>query len=326
MATSNRRHGVAHPPPYLDFLLAGIATTTACLFTNPIEVVKTRMQLQGELTKSGGVRPYSNPFQAFVLITKTEGWSGIQSGLTPACCYQFVMNGARFGAYAMIKHVFDVQARPGEHNSPLVFVKQVCGAALSGMFGAVIASPFFLVKIRMQATVNAGRSATAAAAAAVGAQHHYRNTWHAFRSIISEEGLKGLARGANAAALRVAVGSAAQLPSYDQCKYLLYHTGWFSHRDSKWLQVCASLGSGVCVTTAMNPFDVVATRMYNQPVVDGKGAYYTSPLDCFIKIARAEGLRGFFKGYIAHYLRLGPHTVLGFVILEWLKKNTARFF
>jgi solute carrier family 25, member 34/35 len=75
-------------PPYVDFLLAGIATTTACLFTNPIEVVKTRMQLQGELGTAA--RPYTNPLQAFILITKSEGLQGIQSGLLPACAYQYV--------------------------------------------------------------------------------------------------------------------------------------------------------------------------------------------------------------------------------------------
>ena len=33
----------------VEFLLGGLATCGAGLFTNPLEVVKTRMQLQGEL-------------------------------------------------------------------------------------------------------------------------------------------------------------------------------------------------------------------------------------------------------------------------------------
>ena len=60
-------------PVYIDFSIAGLATSASCLFTNPFEVcsaahthnglstsdwalkvVKTRMQLQNELVKQGG--------------------------------------------------------------------------------------------------------------------------------------------------------------------------------------------------------------------------------------------------------------------------------
>jgi hypothetical protein len=68
----------------------------------------------------------------------------------------------------------------------------------------------------------------------------------------------------------------------------------------------------------MNPFDVVSTRLYNQHVqhvdtVTGKhhaaGTLYRGPLHCLTETARVEGLRGLYKGFWAHYLRLGPHTV-----------------
>ena len=46
----------------------------------------------------------------------------------------------------------------------------------------------------------------------------------------------------------------------------------------------------------MNPFDVMATRLYNQKVEEGgKGALYTGPIDCLVKTVRAEGMRGIYK-------------------------------
>ena len=36
-----------------EFLLGGMATSLAGFFTNPLEVAKTRMQLQGELKAHG---------------------------------------------------------------------------------------------------------------------------------------------------------------------------------------------------------------------------------------------------------------------------------
>ncbi len=39
---------------FTDILIGGIATSFAVIFTNPMEVVKTRLQLQGELATKGG--------------------------------------------------------------------------------------------------------------------------------------------------------------------------------------------------------------------------------------------------------------------------------
>jgi solute carrier family 25, member 34/35 len=37
----------------MDILTGGVATSFAVVFTNPMEVVKTRLQLQGELATKG---------------------------------------------------------------------------------------------------------------------------------------------------------------------------------------------------------------------------------------------------------------------------------
>ena len=54
--------------------------------------------------------------------------------------------------------------------------------------------------------------------------------------------------------------------------------------------LASSMVSGLCVTTAMNPLDVISTRLYTQGT--GVTERYTGPLDCAVKTARAEGLRG----------------------------------
>lgn len=79
--------------------------------------------------------------------------------------------------------------------------------------------------------------------------------------------------------------------------------------------------AGLVVTTAMNPFDVVTTRLYNQP--KGEQQLYSGVWDCWKKIWKAEGMRGFSKGWFAHYARLGPHSVLSLMFLEQIRKTTA---
>ena len=80
-----------------------------------------------------------------------------------------------------------------------------------------------------------------------------------------EEGFFGLYRGVSGAMTRVAVGSAAQLSSYDMAKRAVLRTGYFS--DNIWAHLTASMVAGVAVVLTMNPFDVASTRLYNRALV-----------------------------------------------------------
>ncbi|KAJ3314374.1 hypothetical protein HDV04_000336 [Boothiomyces sp. JEL0838] len=73
----------------------------------------------------------------------------------------------------------------------------------------------------------------------------------------------------------------------------------------------------------MNPIDVVRTRYYNQPYVNGKGELYSGALDAITKITTHEGLTAFYKGFWPHFLRIGPHFCLTFVFLGLLRRSTT---
>src|SRR5690606_17769117 len=134
------------------------------------------------------------------------------------------------------------------------------------------------------------------------------------------------------AMIRVAMGSSVQLSTYDSCKRLVLSTKLFD--DNIYAHFSASLVSGFMVVFAMNPFDVVSTRLYNEKLQvnnasqycphcpqGGKGVYHTGTFDCFFKTVRAEGLYGTYKGFWAHYFRAGPHTILTFVFFEQLRRH-----
>ena len=52
--------------------------------SNPAEVAKTRMQLQGELAKKGGEKVYKNALDVIAKTWRNEGIRGVQRGLGPA--------------------------------------------------------------------------------------------------------------------------------------------------------------------------------------------------------------------------------------------------
>jgi len=60
------------------------------------KVIKTRIQLQGELAAKGAyIKPYRGVAHAFIAVGKNEGWKGLQKGLLPAFCFQYIINGFR---------------------------------------------------------------------------------------------------------------------------------------------------------------------------------------------------------------------------------------
>ncbi|XP_038642974.1 solute carrier family 25 member 35 isoform X1 [Scyliorhinus canicula] len=290
----------------MDFLLAGLAACGACLFTNPLEVVKTRMQLQGELRGRGSYRlHYRNAFHATYTIWKVDGLAALQKGLLPALLYQFGMNGIRLGSYSLLERS-GYTSTQGRNSG----VKSIVSGALAGVAGAFLASPIYLVKTHLQAQ----------STIAVGHQYQHQGTFHALMGIYRRHGIVGLWRGASAAVPRVIVGSAAQLSTFSATKQFTNDLQVFKP-DSWLVSLTSGMVSSIFVVFAMTPFDVISTRLYNQPVDhQGKGVFYRGYLDCFTKTVRKEGLHGLYKGTGASYFRVGPHTILSLFFWEELRK------
>ena len=127
----------------IEFLLGGTAACCAGLLTNPLEVIKTRVQLQGELKYRGQYTVhYRNVFHAFYVVAKNEGICSLQKGLVPALYYQFFMNGVRLGVFQAIDNKGLTRNSKGE----IIFPRVLLAGAVSGGCGALVGSPFYLVR------------------------------------------------------------------------------------------------------------------------------------------------------------------------------------
>ncbi|KAF9479443.1 oxaloacetate carrier [Pholiota conissans] len=303
MSTANTQ-AKGRPVSTLEgFICGGIAACIAVTVSNPAEVAKTRLQLQGELTKGGGKKVYKNAIDVLAKTWKHEGIRGVQRGLPPAYAYQILLNGSRLGFYEPFRRgINKFIGRPADEQ--ITFTSVLAGAS-SGAVGASLGNPLFLIKARMQAY---------SPALPVGAQHNYKNAFDALSTIFRAEGARGLVRGIDAAILRTSMGSSVQLPSYNFTKgQLVKHD--ILPANSTWTFLVSSTVSGACVCLAMQPADTALTRMYNQPTIigpDGKlrGALYKNPIDCLWKTFKIEGVRGWYKGTIAHFMRIAPHTII----------------
>ncbi|KAK5645019.1 hypothetical protein RI129_006319 [Pyrocoelia pectoralis] len=298
----------------MDFMIGGMAAVGAGVFTNPLEVVKTRMQLQGELAARGQYTVhYKNIFSATYMIAKHDGILSLQAGLAPALWFQLVLNGTRLGAYQFLSD----RGYTTDKNGKIVFYKSVIVGGLCGVLGGCTGSPLYLVKTHLQGQ--------AAKEIAFGHQHNHEGTWKALKNIYKTQGVKGLFRGNFSSIPRTFVGSTSQLTSFDFCKQWLLKNPVFQNAPLT-TAFTASMISGISISICMTPFDLIATRLYNQGVdANGKGLLYSSYLDCVVKIWKSEGFLGFYKGIGPSYVRLGPHTVLCLVFWDKLKDAYKKF-
>lgn len=127
---------------FSDFNLAGTASYCATIFTNPMEVIKTRIQLQGELAARGSyVVPYKSVLSAFITVAKHDGILALQKGLVPALCFQYILNAFRLTIYDFGRAAGLTKNWEGNES----LLKGMFWGALGGIVGSAFASPFFLV-------------------------------------------------------------------------------------------------------------------------------------------------------------------------------------
>ena len=294
----------------LQFMSASIAACGAVTITHPFDVLKTRRQLQNELVAANKLDLSRLEKISLRSVWRWEGVSGIYRGLQPAYIYQILMNGVRFAVYEPTRLFLGKSLIPLTGGQEWIQVPcNVLSGATAGVLGAAIGSPFNLIKTRLQSS---------SPHFSTGHQHHYRGMTDAMIRIArSSEGLLGLYNGVPAAVLRTAVGSAVQLSSYDFLKEAAVNYAGL-RSDNIAVHFAAALTSGVLVCTAMNPFDVIMTRMYNQSAKQGE-ALYSGLWDCAKKTVKVEGCRALFKGFVPHYIRIGPHTLLTLMFLEQVR-------
>ncbi|XP_022079178.1 mitochondrial glutamate carrier 2-like isoform X1 [Acanthaster planci] len=81
--------------------------------------------------------------------------------------------------------------------------------------------------------------------------------------------------------------------------------------------------AGVTGVTCIFPIDLVKTRLQNQQVIDGR-RMYKNLLDCFIKTAKADGIKGLYKGYGINVALISPEKSIKLVGNDFFRYHLQR--
>jgi solute carrier family 25 oxoglutarate transporter 11 len=149
--------------------MGGLSGMGATLFVQPLDLVKNRMQLSGE---GGSAKLYKNSFDAVTTILRTEGVTGIYTGLSAGLLRQATYTTSRMGIYQSLLDHFS------QNNQNLGFGSKAAIGVVSGGFAAYIGTPAEVALIRM----------TADGKLPANEKRGYTNVFNALTRIAREEG------------------------------------------------------------------------------------------------------------------------------------------
>jgi len=297
-------------PNYLQFVFGGLAGMGATLLVQPFDVVKTRMQLTQSV--QGAQAP--GPLYVLRAIVVQEGASKLYAGLSAGLFRQITYTTTRLGVYGVLleelTHIRKAQQASSAHDGEsqrqgvaLPFSWKAGAGLTAGTIGALVGTPAEVALIRMMAD---GRLPPER-------RRNYRSVFDALIRIVREEGIMTLWRGALPTVGRAALLNMAQLGTYSQAKEMILSTGLVG--DHLGTHVLASTCSGFAATCISLPLDNAKTKLQHM-----RDREYAGMLDALLKTSRSEGIPALWRGFMPYFLRLTPHTIGAFVLLEQLKK------
>ncbi|CAE7206463.1 PUMP2 [Symbiodinium necroappetens] len=308
--TSGSLLSSAMASPAKEIGAAMVAATAVPLALNWTDVIKTRMQ--GIPSPGCTVPAYTGGFLTVAQrVLAEEGLLALWStGMLASLGRECTVVGTRIGAYPAVRDGLSMVAKGksgGEAGLGSKFSAGVVLGALSGL----LASPFDLVRIRVQAEAGRCDSGILTTGLCAGQPQRIRGTVSGFKAVLSN-GVLNIFRGSGINVVRSVCMTVGTVPVYEHSKHLAKSQGV---ADSPALHLGAGVVAGLAGTTVTAPADVVRTRIMQEG-----GASRTHVISAVSAIARDRGLAGFFRGWIPAYMRVGPLFLLMPALVEQVRK------
>ncbi|TFL02271.1 mitochondrial carrier [Pterulicium gracile] len=218
----------------------------------------------------------------------------------------------------------------GSGSKPRSYTHFLAGG-LGGMCGAIVTSPFDVVKTRLQSSLfqvqpqvimsGSGSSGTLALGGGPtrGLLYNFVETGHILQSIYRDEAPRALFKGLGPTLVGVIPARSINFFTYGNGKTIIAEQFNNGHENSL-VHLSAAAIAGLTTGTATNPIWVVKTRLQLASRVssNSRGTPVLGSIGTIKQIMREQGVRGFYKGLSASYLGV-TETTIQWVLYEKLK-------
>jgi len=275
------------PLPFVyQFMAGAVAGVSEILVMYPLDVVKTRVQIQSHVPVPG-VDHYSGMLDCIKKIVKNEGASRLYRGISAPILMEAPKRATKFAANdewgKFYRNMFGV----AKMNQSL----SILTGASAGATEAFVVVPFELVKIRLQDKAQAA---------------NYSGPLDVVRKIVRAEGPLALYQGLESTMWRHILWNAGYFGCIFQVRAMLPA----NPTNQKSVQVRNDLISGAIggtIGTVLNtPLDVVKSRIQNTTKIPGQVPKYNWAFPALGTVLKEEGFGALYKGFIPKVLRLGP--------------------
>ncbi|KAK2906088.1 electrogenic aspartate/glutamate antiporter SLC25A12, mitochondrial-like isoform X1 [Channa argus] len=178
-----------------EILAGGCAGGSQVIFTNPLEIVKIRLQVAGEITTGPRVRALN--------VVRDLGFFGLYKGAKACFLRDIPFSAIYFPVYAHCKEkLADEEGRVGA-------IQLLTAGAIAGVPAASLVTPADVIKTRLQVAARAGQTT-------------YSGVIDCFRKILKEEGFRAFWKGAGARVCRSSPQFGVTLVTYELLQRWFY--------------------------------------------------------------------------------------------------------
>jgi hypothetical protein len=226
-------------------------------------------------------------------VMSEEGVLALWKGVNAAWLREASYTSLRLGLYEPMKVLF------GADGPDSGFAKKFGAGSAAGALGSLAGNPFDVLKTKMMTA----KGKVSPTITSVG------------KELYANQGIGGFYRGIDSNVIRAMVLNGTKMGVYDTAKgYVVTYTGLA--KGALATQFLSAVTAGFFMTCTVAPFDMIRTRLMNQP---SDARIYNNAFDCMVKIAKNEGPATFWRGFFPIWSRFAPTTTLQLVIFEQLR-------
>jgi hypothetical protein len=275
-----------------SILLGGVAGSFAEAFVMPALVVRTRMMVQGA---DSSLIAYRGFFDCVRTMFRDEGIGAFYKGVGLSVAFTPLARGLYMAG------VEGSHRTLGHGTATLDFAAGMNAQLLSSI--AYVPRDVVIERCAIDGQLSTQVGSTASSRAAL-------------RTIFSAEGLRGFYRAFLPHQLVWVPFNGLFFAALGRCKEAEDALGVESSGYA--IGVANTFASAAFAAAATNPIDVIKTRLQvagaNPEVFD-----YRGPLDCLVKLLRAEGPSALFAGLVGRFMYTGPAFALFLPTYDLLK-------